>query len=67
MEPSAGGEAKVENFDVVLVSTGRRPFTNNLGLEDMGIAMDKMGRVVVNDEFRTNIPNIFAIVSNSVE
>eukprot|EP00948_MAST-09A_sp_MAST-9A-sp1_P001368 g1368.t1 len=60
-EPSAGGDASTEEFDVVLVSTGRRPFTQNLGLQDMGIAMDKMGRVVVNDEFRTNIPNIFAI------
>lgn len=60
-EPSAGGEAKSQNFDVVLVSTGRRPFTDGLGLEEMGIAMDKMGRVVVDEHFRTNVPSIRAI------
>jgi dihydrolipoamide dehydrogenase len=31
-------------FDVVLVSTGRRPFTEGLGLEEMGIELDPMGR-----------------------
>lgn len=61
VEPSAGGESKEENFDVVLVATGRRPFTGGLGLEDVGVQMDKMGRVVVDDHFRTNVPNIYAI------
>jgi dihydrolipoamide dehydrogenase len=44
MEPSKGGEQKDMEFDVVLVSTGRRPFTEGLGLEEMGIEMDPMGR-----------------------
>lgn len=61
MEPSKGGDVKTQDFDVVLVSTGRRPFTDGLGLEEMGIAMDKMGRVVVDEQFRTNIPSIRAI------
>ena len=61
MEPSKGGDSKEEEFDVVLVSTGRRPFTEGMGLEEMGIEMDKMGRVVVDDHFRSNIPSIFAI------
>ena len=61
MEPSKGGDQKTEEYDVVLVSTGRRPFTEGLGLEEMGIEMDKMGRVVVDDHFRSNIPSIFAI------
>ena len=62
MEPSNGeGESKVEEFDVVLVSTGRRPFTQGLGLEDVGVQLDKMGRVVVDDMFRTNVSNIYAI------
>jgi dihydrolipoamide dehydrogenase len=61
MEPSKGGDPKEEEYDVVLVSTGRRPFTEGLGLEEMGIEMDKMGRVVVDEHFRTNIPSIFAI------
>lgn len=60
-EPSKGGDATEEEFDVVLVSTGRRPYTEGLGLEEMGIAMDKMGRVVVDEHFRTNVPSIFAI------
>merc|ERR1712113_50752 len=61
VEPSAGGETKTENYDVVLVATGRRPFTKGLGLEDIGVQMDKMGRVVVDDSFRTNVPNIYAV------
>jgi dihydrolipoamide dehydrogenase len=54
-------EPTTEEFDVVLVSTGRKPFTEGLGLEEMGIEMDQMGRVVVDEHFKTNIPSIFAI------
>ena len=61
MEPSKGGDAKEDEFDVVLVSTGRRPYTEGLGLEEMGIAMDKLGRVVVDEHFKTNVGGIFAI------
>ena len=61
MEPSKGGDAVEEEFDVVLVSTGRRPYTEGLGLEEMGIEMDQMGRIVVDEHFRTNIPSIRAI------
>jgi len=60
-EPSSGGEAKEEKFDVVLVATGRRPYTDGLGLEDLGIQKDKLGRVEVDDHFRTAVPSIFAI------
>ena len=44
---------KKEEFfgDVVLVSTGRIPYTKNLGLEKMGIEKDKAGRIVINDKF----------------
>lgn len=61
MEPSKGGDSTEQDFDVVLVSTGRRPFTEGLGLEEMGIEMDSMGRVVVNEHFQSNIPSIYAI------
>jgi dihydrolipoamide dehydrogenase len=61
VEPSKGGEAKVMEFDVVLVATGRRAFTKGLGLAEMGIKTDKMGRVVVNSEFLTNVPGVWAI------
>jgi len=47
--------------DIVLVSTGRRPNTDNLGLEAVGIAQDKIGRVVVDDHFKTNVEGIYAI------
>ncbi|XP_052121924.1 dihydrolipoyl dehydrogenase, mitochondrial [Frankliniella occidentalis] len=47
--------------DVLLVSVGRRPFTKNLGLEDVGIERDDKGRVPVNSRFQTVIPNIYAI------
>jgi dihydrolipoamide dehydrogenase len=47
--------------DVVLVSVGRRPYTDGLGLEAVGIALDEHGRVVVDDGFATNIPGIYAI------
>ncbi len=61
IEPAAGGEKSELNADVVLVSTGRRPFTKNIGLESLGIATDKIGRIKVNDHFQTAVPSIFAI------
>lgn len=47
--------------DILLVSIGRRPYTYNLGLEDMGIERDEKGRVPVNSRFQTVIPSIYAI------
>lgn len=49
------------NADVVLVSVGRRPYTNNLGLESVGIVKDDKGRIPVNGQFQTIIPSIYAI------
>lgn len=56
-------DGKVEELeaDVLLVCVGRRPFTNNLGLEEMGIEADNRGRVPVNSRFQTVLPNIYAI------
>lgn len=61
VEPSAGGAATSLEADVVLVSTGRRPFTKNIGLESLGIEMDKVGRIKVDSHFRTAVPGVFAI------
>jgi len=61
VEPSKGGDATVLEADVVLVATGRRPFTGGLGLEELGVKMDRLGRVEVDDEFKTNVPGVFAI------
>ncbi len=47
--------------DIVLVSTGRKPYTTGLGVEDVGIQMDKVGRILVDAHLRTNIPGIYAI------
>eukprot|EP00128_Syssomonas_multiformis_P002197 Colp12_sorted_trinity150504_noHs@13066 len=61
LEPSAGGEATHFDADVVLVSTGRRPFTKNIGLEALGIETDKIGRIKVDHHFQTKVPSVFAI------
>lgn len=54
-------QAITTEADVVLVAIGRKPYINNLGLEKLGIKIDKMGRVETDDKFRTNIPHIYAI------
>jgi dihydrolipoamide dehydrogenase len=60
VEPVAGGTASQIDADIVLVSTGRRPYTEGLGLEALGVAMEK-GRVVIDDHFATNIAGLYAI------
>lgn len=47
--------------DVVLVSVGRKPFTDGLGLENVGVKLDDKNRVIVDDKFATNVPSIRAI------
>ena len=42
--------------DVLLVCIGRRPYTANLGLENMGISLDERGRVSVDSHFKTSVP-----------
>jgi dihydrolipoamide dehydrogenase len=61
-EPAKGGKEKQEKYDIVLVATGRRPYTEGLGLEALGIQTDKLGRINVDEHFRTTaVPNIYAI------
>ncbi len=54
-----GGETF--NADRVLVAVGRVPYTERLGLESVGIALDERGRVPVDDRFRTSAPGVHAI------
>uniref|UniRef100_A0A5F9D1H7 Dihydrolipoyl dehydrogenase n=1 Tax=Oryctolagus cuniculus TaxID=9986 RepID=A0A5F9D1H7_RABIT len=61
IEAASGGKAEVITCDVLLVCIGRRPFTQNLGLEELGIELDPRGRIPVNTRFQTKIPNIYAI------
>ena len=55
-----GNKSKLE-ADVVLISVGRKPYTDNLNLDQIGVILDKKGRVKVNKNFETNIKNIYAI------
>ena len=55
-----GKDSKIES-DVVLISVGRKPYTNDLNLGEIGVQLDKKGRIKVNKNFETNIKNIFAI------
>lgn len=54
---------KVETLegDYCLVAVGRRPYTENLGLDKAGVKLDDRGRVEVDSHLRTNVPNIYAI------
>jgi dihydrolipoamide dehydrogenase len=61
VEPSDGGDASTIEADVVLVATGRRPYTEGLGLDGLGIETDRLGRIGVDHEFRTKVPSVYAI------
>ncbi len=60
-EPVKGGEAQTLDADVVLVATGRKPYTAGLGLEEAGVALDNRGRVEIDGHYRTNVAGIYAI------
>lgn len=61
IEPAGGGGAATVDADVVLVSIGRVPFTEGLGLQEAGVDLDNRGRVIVDDYFQTSVPGIYAI------
>jgi dihydrolipoamide dehydrogenase len=61
VEPAAGGEKSVIECDVMLVAIGRVAYTAGLGLDALGVALDKRGRVVTDDHYRTNVPGIYAV------
>ncbi|BDX00975.1 dihydrolipoyl dehydrogenase [Maricaulis maris] len=60
LEPAEGGEATTIEADTVLVCIGRRPFTEGLGLETVGIETDKRG-FIANDHFRTSAENVWVV------
>jgi dihydrolipoamide dehydrogenase len=63
VEPASGdgADGMVVEADVVLVAIGRVPFTEELGLESAGVALDGKKRVAVDKRFQTNVPGIYAI------
>ena len=60
-EPAASGEAETVSADVVLVAVGRRPYTDGLGLAEVGVKLDGKGRVEIDDHYATSVPGIYAI------
>lgn len=60
LEPAAGGTAETLAADAVLVAIGRRPYTQDLGLETVGVTPDKRG-FIETDHFRTSAPGVWAI------
>ncbi len=61
VEPAKGGTAETIACDRVLVSIGRRPYTEGLGLEAVGVRLDERGRIATDGHFRTNVDGIWAI------
>jgi dihydrolipoamide dehydrogenase len=61
VEPAAGGDAQSIEADVVLVCIGRVPYTEGLGLQEAGIALDNRGRVQIDSHFATSVKGIYAI------
>ncbi len=61
VEPADGGAAETLEADVVLVAIGRKPFTEGLGLAEVGVELDPRGRVVTDGHYATNVPGIYAI------
>ncbi|MCO5135282.1 MAG: dihydrolipoyl dehydrogenase [Phyllobacteriaceae bacterium] len=59
-EPVKGGDAETVSADVVLVSTGRRPYTEGLGLESLGVEMER-GMIKTDAHWRSNVEGIYAI------
>ncbi|KAG8952104.1 dihydrolipoamide dehydrogenase precursor [Tulasnella sp. 424] len=61
VEAAKGGKEETLDADVVLVAIGRRPYTKGLGLEKVGVEVDKRGRVIIDDQYHTSTPGILAI------
>ena len=61
LEPAAGGDSEELEADCVLVSIGRRPNTNGLGLENIGLETNQRGQIEIDHDFRTKVDGVWAI------
>jgi dihydrolipoyl dehydrogenase len=61
VEPAKGGDATEIEADIVLVAIGRRPYSEGLGLDTAGVALDDRGRVQIDAHYKTNVEGIYAI------
>ncbi len=61
IEPATGGAGEMIEADVVLVATGRVPYTEGLGLKEAGVKLDERGRIVTDAYYASSVPGIWAI------
>ncbi|WP_370306980.1 dihydrolipoyl dehydrogenase [Sphingobium abikonense] len=61
VEPAAGGDAETIEADVVLVSIGRRPNTEGLGLDKIGLEVNQRGQIETDHDFATKVSGVWAI------
>ncbi|HEY7232463.1 MAG TPA: dihydrolipoyl dehydrogenase [Pseudolabrys sp.] len=61
VESAKGGAAETIEADIVLVAVGRVPYTEGLGLSEVGVKLDERGRVAIDHYYATNVPGIWAI------
>ncbi|UWQ27948.1 dihydrolipoyl dehydrogenase [Leisingera sp. M523] len=56
-----GGDEVTLDADVVLVATGRKPYSEGLGLDALGVKLTERGQIATDDHWRTNVPGVYAI------
>ncbi|MEZ5814085.1 MAG: dihydrolipoyl dehydrogenase [Alphaproteobacteria bacterium] len=61
IEPAAGGAEEKMSVDIVLMAVGRKPYTDGLGLEALGVEMSERGQIKTDGHFKTNVDGIYAI------
>ncbi len=61
VEPAKGGDMEIIDADVALVAIGRKPYTEGLGLDIVGVALDERGRVRVDGHYKSSVDGIYAI------
>jgi len=61
LEPAAGGAAETLEADCVLVAIGRRPHTDGLGLDRIGLELNARGQIETDHDFATKVPGVWAI------
>ncbi len=58
---SGDGKQEEAQFDRVLVAAGRKPLVRGLGIDELGIRLDPMGFIIVDENYRTSVPGVYAI------
>lgn len=61
VEPAGGGDFELLDVDVALIAIGRKPFTDGLGLDNVGVALDERGRIRTDGRYKTSVDGIYAI------